>query len=187
MARPPRLQIAGGIYHVTTRGVRGLPIFVDDHDRTYFLALLEAIARRYGWRVHAYCLMGNHYHLLIETPGEDLSSAMQRLNGDYAQWFNWRHGLKGHVFYRRFYSVLVQRDEHLLELSRYIVLNPVRAGLAPTAARWKWSSYRATASGAPPPFVAPAWLLSQFHPDPCRARRVYRRFVAEAPPRPRPP
>src|SRR5438874_2291483 len=143
MARPRRLQVAGGFFHVTARGNRRQPVFTDDVDVERFLAILAEVAARYGWRVHAYCLMTNHYHLLVETPEANLSAGFHRLNFLYAQWFNRRHGLDGHLFQGRFHSVLIERQEHLIELARYIVLNPVRAGLCGHPGEWRWSSYRA--------------------------------------------
>ena len=135
MPRPLRDQVEGGIYHLVSRGVRKLPIFTDDRDRERFLWLLEVTADRYGWQIHAYCLMTNHFHLLVTTPDPNVSAGMQYLNGRYCQWFNWRHGYEGHVVERRFFSVLMETDEQLLTVARYIVLNPVRAGLCGSACR----------------------------------------------------
>ena len=116
------------MYHVTSRGVRKADVFTDARDRLRFQQIFQNVVERLEWRCHTYCLMTNHFHLLIETPRADVSAGMQRLNGIYAQWFNWRHGFEGHLFDRRFGSVLVEGHAHLLELTRYIVLNPVRAG-----------------------------------------------------------
>src|SRR5205085_354946 len=142
------------------------------------------VVERLEWRCHTYCWMTNHFHLLLETPNADISGGMQRLNGMYAQWFNWRHGYEGHVFDRRFASVLVEGHAHLLELARYIVLNPVRAGLCRHPGEWRWSSYRATTGECDrPAFLQTAWLLSLFSENPKRARQFYAEFVASAPPR----
>src|SRR6185369_14352378 len=130
MARPLRLEFEGALYHVTSRGNERSPIFRDDRDRTKFLEILGSIASVSRWAVHAYCLMGNHYHLLLETPRPNLSAGMQRINGRYTQWFNRRHRRAGHLLQGRFKAILVERDPHLLELCRYVVLNPVRAGMA---------------------------------------------------------
>jgi REP element-mobilizing transposase RayT len=129
---------------------------------------------------HSICLMGNHYHLLVETPEANISCAMQRLNGQYSQAFNRRHDRVGHLFQGRFKATLVQKESHLLEVSRYIVLNPVRAGIVRSPADWRWSSYRATAGLAPcPRFLTTNWLLRVFHVDRREAQRRYRSFVAD--------
>lgn len=130
MARPPRLEIANGIYHVVARGNERAAIFWDDTDRGRFLELLAHVVHRYQWRVLAYCLMGNHYHLLVQTPEPNFARGMRQLNGVYAQRFNRRHGRVGHLLQGRYGARLVQEDGHLLAAVRYIVRNPVRAGLA---------------------------------------------------------
>ena len=129
MARPLRLEYEGAVYHVTSRGNARDEIFLGDVDRAQFLETLGDAIRRHGWICHAYCLMTNHYHLLIETPEAGLSRGMQLLNGVYTQWFNRRHQRVGHLFQGRFKAVLVEKESHLLELARYVVLNPVRAGM----------------------------------------------------------
>ena len=178
MPRPPRLQAQGATYHVTTRGNRKQEIFTDDRDRLRFLELLEQAVELLGWRCHTYCLMTNHYHLLVQTSEPDISRGMHRLNGVYAKWFNWRHGYEGHLFERRFHDELVEGHAHLLELTRYIVLNPVRAGLTRTAGEWRWSSYNAMIGKAPQPaFLTTSWVLSLFSKDPDRARQLYADFV----------
>ena len=128
------MQFEGATYHIVTRGVRKLPLFTDDRDREFFLELLDLTVARYEWELHAYCLMTNHFHLLISTPGANVSAGMQYLNSCYAQWFNWRHDYEGHLVERRFWSKLIETDEQLFETARYIVLNPVRAGICATAA-----------------------------------------------------
>jgi REP element-mobilizing transposase RayT len=181
MARPLRIAPPGGIFHVTARGNRRQEIFFDDRDRLRFLEMFGTAVSRHDWRCHAYCLMPNHFHLMIETPAGDISAGMQRLNGGYAQWFNRRHEFDGHLFQSRFYSVLLESNWHLLELSRYIVLNPVRARLCRDPAEWRWSSYRAyMALARRPEFLTVDWLLEQFGSDSQRARTVFRRFVGEA-------
>jgi REP element-mobilizing transposase RayT len=180
--RLPRVAPAGGIFHVTSRGNRRQDIFLDDDDRELFLVQLGTAIERFRWRCHAYCLMGNHVHLLIETTDENLSEGMQWLLGRYAQDFNWRHGFDGHLFQGRFKSQLVISNWHLLELSRYIVLNPVRAGIRTSAAEWRWSSYRAAVGAtAPPAFLELDWLLAQFGRELDAARATYERFVSEGP------
>ncbi|MGE5277091.1 MAG: REP-associated tyrosine transposase [Acidobacteriota bacterium] len=180
MARPLRLEFPGAVYHVTARGHDRTSIFREEADREKFLALLSTVRRDFGWEIHAYCLMGNHYHLLVETPMGDLSRGMKTLNGRYAQWFNGRHRRRGYLLEGRFRSVLVQKDSHLLELHRYVALNPVRAGLVDRAGDWKWSSYRATAGlGKPPEWLETDWTLGQFARSRAAAREAFRRFVAE--------
>jgi REP element-mobilizing transposase RayT len=178
MSRPLRLEHAGALWHVTSRGNEKRDIFRDDRDRSRFLSGLARVVEVCGWTLHAYVLMGNHYHLLVETPEPTLSRGMHRLNGFHTQKFNARHGRVGHLFQGRFKSILVEKETHLLELVRYIVLNPVRAGVARDAGAWRWSNYRATAGIAlVPPFLHVAWTRSQFGTGAAALRR-YREFVA---------
>ncbi len=180
MARSHRPQVAGGIYHVTARGNRRQRIFLSDPDNELFLGLLGRTAARLGWLCHAYCLMPNHFHLVVTTPEANLSRGMQWLCGTYAHVFNEIHGVDGHLFQGRFQSVLVERTEHLVELARYVPLNPVRARLCLDPSDWRWSSYRATAGlDRPSPGLAPEWLLRQFGEDATKARRAFVAFVAE--------
>lgn len=141
MPRPPRLQLAGGTYHVTSRGNRRQAIYQDDDDRRRFLALRDRVVCRCGWRLRAYCLMTNHFHLLLETPKPNLSAGMQWLKCNYAAYFNERHSLDGHLFQQRFGSRLIETDEHLAEALSYIAFNPVRAGLCDHPSAWPWSSF----------------------------------------------
>ncbi|MEX2224173.1 MAG: transposase [Candidatus Rokuibacteriota bacterium] len=159
MARPLRLQFPGGIYHVTARGNDRRPIFEDDDDRARFLVVLAATVARYRVVCHAYCLMGNHYHVLLQTPEANLSTTMRQLNGVYTQRFNRRHERCGHLLQGRFGAQLVDGEAYLREVCRYIVLNPVRAGLVAHPADWRWSSFRATAGGAVVPgFLTVDWV-----------------------------
>lgn len=136
MTRPLRLEFPGAVYHLTARGDRRGDIFLDDTDRQTFLRLLEKEVRQQAWRLFAYCLMSNHYHLLVETPDGNLVAGMRRLNGAYTQAFNRRHGRVGHVLQGRYKSIVVDRDAYLLELARYIVLNPVRANMVKRVEDW---------------------------------------------------
>lgn len=154
MARPLRLEYEGAVYHVVARGHERGSVFRDERDWEKFLEVVGAVTQEHGWIVHGYCLMSNHFHLLVETPRGDLSAGMRSVNGRYAQFFNRRHGRRGHLFEGRFKAIVVQKDEHLLELCRYIVLNPVRAGLVERPEQWQWSSYRATAGHG----EGPGWL-----------------------------
>lgn len=151
MSRPLRLQYPGALYHVISRGNERRDIFKDDSDRAVFLGILKDVWESCRWLCHAYCLMDNHYHLLIETPQANLVVGMRQLNGVYAQRYNRRHNRVGHLFQGRYKSALVDKEEYLLELSRYIVSNPVRAGMVEEPGLWRWSSYRATAGYEDPP------------------------------------
>lgn len=178
MARPIRIEYPGAVYHVTSRGNRKGSIFEDDEDRESFLEVLASTVDRYHWVCHAYCLMGNHYHLLIETPQPNLSMGMRQLNGVYTQRFNRAHDGVGHVFQGRFKSIVVEKESYLLELCRYIVLNPVRCGMVEEPGKWPWSSYLATVGRVSRPgFLKVDWLLSQFDRNRDEARRRYERFV----------
>ena len=180
MARPLRIEFPGAVYHVTSRGNARSDIFEDNTDRTLFLATLSQVVARYNWLCHAYCLMGNHYHLLIETPEGNLSDGMRQLNGVYTQAFNRVHHRDGHLFKGRYKSILVEKESYLSELARYIVLNPVRAGLTRQPEHFHWSSYLATLGKVKTPAcLTTDWLLSNFSTDPIRARQQYRRFVAD--------
>ena len=179
MARPLRLEFAGALYHVTSRGNRREAIYETDEDRESFLAVLDDVCGTFNWVCHAYCLMGNHYHLLIETPEGNLSRGMRQLNGVYTQGFNQRHCRVGHVFQGRYKAILVEKDSYLLELARYIVLNPVRAQMVRTAAEWPWSSYQATVSKHSPfPHLYTDWLLAAFGSNRSSAVKAYEQFVA---------
>ncbi|OFZ89329.1 MAG: hypothetical protein A2V78_07470 [Betaproteobacteria bacterium RBG_16_64_18] len=179
MSRPLRIGYPGALYHLTLRGNARGDIFLDDTDREIFLGVLGSVGERFAWRIHAYCLMGNHYHLLAETPQPNLSRGMRWLNGVYTQRFNRRHERVGHVFQGRFKAILVERDSYLLELARYIVLNPVRAGLASAREGWRWSSCQATAGEQHPPrWLSVAWIHDQFGNGQTPAHDRYREFVA---------
>ncbi len=180
MARPLRIEYEGALYHITSHGNARNQIYSNDQDRLLFLKTLEKVVSRYAWICHAYCLMDNHYHLLIETPSPNLSRGMQLLNGIYTQSFNRRHKRSGHVFQGRFKAILVEKESHLLELARYIVLNPVRAKIVRSARDWLWSSYRATTGeDQSPDFLTVDWILSQFDEQQEPAVRAYKRFVSE--------
>ncbi len=178
MARPLRIELAGGLYHVTSRGDRREDIFRDDQDRTTWLVGFGEVCSRFNWRCHAYCEMTNHYHIVVETPDANLSKGMRQLNGVYTQRFNRRYGLVGHLFQGRFKAILVERDAYLLELARYVVLNPVRAGMVPEAKDWSWSSYRAMVGlKSPPLWLETDWILGQFGEERTQAQSRYTSFV----------
>jgi REP element-mobilizing transposase RayT len=180
MSRPIRIEFPDALYHVTARGDRREAIFEDDQDRQTFLLTLEQIVTQFNWRCYAWCLMDNHYHLLIQTPDGNLSKGMRQLNGVTTQTSNRRHRRVGHLFQGRFKAILVDHDAYLLELSRYIVLNPVRAGMVKAPADWPWSSYRACAGLAPvAPWLAVDGILSQFAKRRSLAQQRYTQFVSE--------
>ena len=178
VARPLRIEYPGAVYYVASRGKDRSSIFRDDEDRKSFLQILRSVAADQGWLVHAYCLMANRYHLLLETPAANLTLGMRSLNSRYGQRFNLRHGRSGLVLEGRYKAVLVQKDSHLLELHRYVVLHPVRARLVPRPGEWPWSNYRATSGrAAVPPWLEVDWTLSQFGLRRGVAEEAYRRFV----------
>jgi REP element-mobilizing transposase RayT len=180
MARPLRIEFPGAVYHITSRGNARQAIFIDDEDRGRFLDVLRMVVERFQWLCHAYCLMENHYHLLIETRNANLSKGMRELNGVYTQGFNQRYRRVGHLFQGRYKAVIVEKDNHLLSLCRYVVLNPVRVGLIKRPEHWKWSSYRATIGLAKRlSFLTIDWVLSQFGGRKRVAMEKYRRFVME--------
>jgi putative transposase len=180
MARPLRLEFKGAVYHLTSRGNARQKIFFSDADRELFIETLTHVISRYGWICHAYCLMANHYHLLVETPKGNLSIAMRQLNGMYTQSFNRRHKRVGHLFQGRYKAILMEKESYLLELCRYIVLNPARLKGGAKMGAWKWSSYRATAGLASvPEFLSIEWLLAQFGKSRLAAQKRYRAFVKE--------
>jgi putative transposase len=151
MARPLRPLVAGGLYHVTSNATGWERLFLNDAERGFFLRLLGDVVPRLQWRCRAYCLLGTHYHLMVETPEANLDRGMQRLNGLYAQWFNRQHQRAGHLVADRYYSVLVERQSHALDVVRYIARNPIGAGLCRSPESWPWSSYAATIGKAEPP------------------------------------
>jgi len=178
MTRPLRIEFKGAVYHITSRGNARQAIFLDEKDFTTFLDVLCQVVKRYHFLLHAYCLMNNHYHLLIETPNANLSRGMRQLNGLYTQRFNKRHQRVGHLLQGRYKAILVDKDHYLLELCRYIVLNPVRAGIVKDPGDWRWSTYRATAGYDPgTPCLNTDWLLYQFSPEQKVASRQYQDFV----------
>lgn len=180
MTRPLRLEYPGALWHIHNRGVEKRSIFGDEIDRLNFLDSLGAVSERYRWRVHSYTQMTNHFHLVVQTMEPTLSRGMQKLEGDYARSFNRRERRVGPLFQGRFRAHLVDSDSYLLELARYIVLNPVRAGMVASPNEWPWSSYRALAGMD----AAPSWLFTQTildyfdRVDHDAAHAGYRDFVA---------
>ena len=163
---------------MTSRGNAQAAIFADDVDRNTFLAVLRQTLRRFNVLCHAYCLMTNHFHLLLETPDANLSKAMRQLNSVCTQAFNRRYGRVGHVLQGRFKAIVVDREAYLLELCRYVVLNPVQAGMLKDLGKYPWSSYRATAGlDKVPEFLSVDWILEHFGLDRKSAHMEYRRFI----------
>jgi REP element-mobilizing transposase RayT len=180
MARPLRIEFPGALYHITTRGDRHEAIYADDDDREAFLQRLGQVVRDFNWICDAYCLMTNHYHLVIETPDGNLSQGMRQLNGVFTQYSNRRHQQTGHLFQGRFKAILVDGDAYWLELARYVVLNPVRAGMVADPGEWPWSSHRPMIGRAPTPkWLAKDRLLAAFDRRRPTAVRHWKRFVAE--------
>jgi len=178
MARPLRIEFPGALYHVTSRGNARAKVFTDESDHRMFLDILGFVVQRFNWICHAYCLMGNHYHLLVETPDANLSRGMRQLNGIYTQKFNWKRKKTGHLFQGRYKAILVDRDEYLLELARYMMLNPVRAGLVEAPDDYRWSSYRAVVGQAEKPeFLTTEGILARFGRGNKRAQRRFADFV----------
>jgi REP element-mobilizing transposase RayT len=177
MARELRVLFEGAIYHITNRGNEKREIFKDEKDRRVFLGLVRKTVAKYGWICYGYCLMDNHYHLLIETPKPNLSDGMKKINGEYSQYFNFRHARIGHLFQGRYKAVLVNKESHLLELCRYIVLNPVRAGLIKRPDDYEWTSYAATVGKKRKHFVERKWILDQFAENGKSATALYSDFV----------
>ncbi len=187
MARPLRIEFAGALYHITSRGNARATIYQDDTDRRAFLSLLADVCEEYHWFCHSYCLMSNHYHLLVETGLPTLSAGMRLLNGSYTQNYNRRHRRVGHLFQGRFKGILVDSDTYLAELARYIVLNPVRAQMVRRAEQWPWSSYAATVGLAPAAdCLTTDVLLSRFYNKRESAQQQYAEFVAAGADQPSP-
>jgi putative transposase len=166
VARRRRIQFPGAVYHVMARGNRKSMIVDDDDDRRSFMKTFSEAADNYQVRVYACCLMGTHYHALLDTPRRNLSEFIRTVNGEYSKTFNHRHARVGHTFQQRFESLLVQREKYLRRVARYIALNPVKAGLCPDAADWRWSTHRATVGlEDPPPWLHLDWLRWAFRAD----------------------
>lgn len=154
MSRPLRLEFSGALYHVTSRGNDRKVIYFEEDDYLLFLDILGDVCKQNNWVIHAYCLMSNHYHLLVETPDANLSKGMRQLNGVFTQSMNRKHRRVGHLFQGRYKAILVDKDAYLLELCRYIVLNPIRANMVNSPDEWPWSSWHCMLGNV----EAPDWL-----------------------------
>ena len=178
--RKPRIEVPGGFFHVTARGVNGETIFATNRERRLHRVLLSYSVRTFGWVCVAFCQMGNHFHLVLMTPEPTLAAGMQFLNGTYAQYVNEFRDRNGHLFGGRYWSTLIETDEHLLETSRYVVLNPLRGGLCARPEDWRWSSFAATAGFVrAPSFLAVQTQLALFSTRRDAAQLAYRLFVAD--------
>ena len=182
MPRKRRYETDEGFFHVTTHSVEFLDLYRADDERELFLSILDRVVDKLKLLVHTYVLMTNHYHLLVSTPNANLADCMHVLNGEYALWVNKLRKRRGHVFDARYRPTVVERDEHLLEVLRYVVLNPVRAGICARAEDWPWSAHRALAGLAPAPRFLTTNILSAFHREPAKAQAAYADFVAAGSP-----
>jgi putative transposase len=179
MARKPRLHVDAGIYHVMLRGNGGQAIYFDDDDRHHFYLLMQQGVARYGHRIHGFCLMNNHVHLVIEVGAQPLAKIMQNLSFRYTRWVNKKHKRIGHLFQGRYKAILVDRDNYLLELVRYVHLNPVRAKLVRQAHLYRWSGHRAYLGREILPWFTTEWVLGQFGTRLGTSRKRYEIFVRE--------
>lgn len=181
MARPLRIEYPGALYHVIARGNASQDIYLDDQDRRAYLENLEHCIELYNLICHAYCLMDNHYHLLLETPDGNLSQAMRDINGNYTQGFNFRHQRVGHVLQGRYKAYVIEKELYLLEVVRYIINNPVEAGIVDHPRQWKWSSYHATAGvEKSPTWLRSDFILNLFSKEKKEAQIFYRKFIKES-------
>jgi REP element-mobilizing transposase RayT len=180
MARPLRIEYPGAYYHVTSRGNEQKDVFKSQRDREKFLTYLESAVIRYGAAIHAWCLMSNHYHLLMETPSGNLSQIMRHINGAYTTYFNIKRKRAGHLFQGRYKAILVEADEYATELSRYIHLNPVRVGMVAKPEDYQWSSYRYyVGQGKAPEWMKADFILGYFGGNTIKSKNKYRKFVEE--------
>jgi len=179
MARKPRVCYPGALYHVTLRGNAGQAIFFDNRDRTRFYLLLQEGIERFRHRIHAFCLMTNHVHLALQVGDIPLPRIIQNLSFRYTKWINWRQSRSGHLFQGRYKAVLVDADAYLLELTRYIHLNPVRAGIVKEPEDYPWSGHRAYLGLEAIPWLTTDGVLSQFSKRESSARRTYGRFIQD--------
>jgi putative transposase len=178
MPYAPRLQFAGAVYHVATRATGPSDLFRDADDRQRFLKILKHVVGKYEWRLHSYCLMVTHYHLVLTTPKPNIGLGMQLLNGLYARTFNRRHGRLGHLVSARYSAAVIESEGHAFEVCRYVPTNPVRSEMCTKAEDWPWSSYGATLGLRPEPsFLDSSWILERFGGDLSTARQNLRDFV----------
>ena len=180
MARPLRIQFPDAMYHIMSRGIGRMTIFHNEKDWFKFMQFMERVIEKYNWICHAYCLMGTHYHILLETPDANMVVGMKYLNQLYSQFYNWKYQRVGPVLQGRYKAWLVEKEEKFLENSRYIVNNPTEAKMVEHPSQWPWSSYRAMTEEVPvPKRLAVDGLLSQFGAVREESRRRYQHFVLD--------
>ena len=178
MSRPVRIEFPGAHYHVTSKGTNEQAVYLDEEDKAVFLNVLSGVVTRFGWRLHSYVLMENHYHLVVEVPDANLSKGMRQLNGVYTQHFNRRHGHEGPLFQGRFRSVLFEPDSYLLPLCRHVVLNPVRVKATRSPLAYKWSSHRGTCGAVKcQPFLHVDAVLGKFGDRARESQAQYKEYV----------
>jgi len=180
MSRPVRIEFPGAVYHLTSKGAAGRTVFTSEADRKLFLNALSMVVERFAWLVHSYVLMDDHYHLAIETPKANLSQGMRQLNGVYTQCFNRAHDQVGPIFQGRFKSILIEKETYLLDVCRYVVLNPVRLNKCSSADKYRWSSCRATAGEIRSPvWLHTDWILANFSRQTAPGQKKYRQYVRQ--------
>ena len=180
MSRPVRIEFPGACYHVTSKGTKEGTVFMDKDDRGVFLNVIDNVVERFGWLLHSYVLMDDHYHLVVEVPGANLSKGMRQLNGVYTQHFNRRHDVEGPIFKGRFKSVLFEKKGYLLPLCRHVVLNPARTGAGKAFKSYRWSSHRAMSGDIrKPEFLTTGSVLGHFGKREKDCQIKYRQYVSE--------
>jgi REP element-mobilizing transposase RayT len=180
MARPLRIEYPGAFYHVTSRGNEKKDVFKSQKDREKFLEYLESATKRYGAAIHAYCLMSNHYHLLLETPAGNLAQIMRHINGAYTTYFNVKRKRSGHLFQGRYKAILIEADEYAIELLRYIHLNPVRVGMVGKPEEYQWSSHRSyIGQNKVTDWLKTEFILGYFGRKAADAKNKYRKFIED--------
>jgi putative transposase len=178
VARPLRIEYPGAFYHITSRGNELKDVFKSQKDREKFLSYFDSATLRYGAVIHVYCMMGNHYHILMETPEGNLSQIMHHINASYTTYFNVKRQRAGHLFQGRYKAIVVDADEYAKELSRYIHLNPVRAGLVDNPGKYSWSSYSYyIGQEKAPEWLSRDFILAYFGKTASVAQKRYREFV----------
>lgn len=180
MGRPLRIEYAGAVYHITSRGNERRDIFLDDEDRITFLRILKDYHDRFGILIHSYVLMGNHYHLILETPKGNLLKVMHGINSRYTAYFNRRHNRAGHLYQGRYKAIIIDRDNYLIPLSRYVHLNPVKANIVQMPEQYKWSSYPGyIGKSKEDAWIEYSWVLSKFSENRKKAGNKYKEYVEE--------
>jgi len=187
MARALRIEYEGAVYHVTNRGNGQEMIYREEADWKAFLGIMSDVVSEFGWRIYTYCLMGNHYHLLLETPQPNLSQGMKELDQQYTRRYNWKYEHSGHVFQGRYWSGLVLNDNYLIDAASYLLLNPVRAQLVHSPEEWRWSSCAAMAGLVPSPsWLDMDWLPIDYRSAPGDPNGPFLSYVRECIGKPRP-